>query len=75
MIAHAVYKSFVVITRMRDIHNTHHRTLSKGLVLNSMRDNGLNEIAAALSDVESKNGVDLFAWTRDLLTETCTTAV
>ena len=59
---------------MRDIHNTHHRMLKLGSVLNRMRDNGFEEIALSLNSVQDEN-VDLYDWTRKILTTTCTTAV
>ena len=59
---------------MRELHNIHHETLNLGSVLNSMRDNGFKEIASSLNSMQDEN-VDLFSWTRHVLTTTCTTAV
>ena len=59
---------------MRDLHNTHHRMLNLGSVLNRMRDNGFEEIALSLNSVQDED-VDLYDWTRQILTTTCTTAV
>ena len=59
---------------MRQLHNIHHEMLNVGSVVNSMRDNGFREIASYLSSMQDKN-VDLFRWTRHVLTTTCTTAV
>ncbi len=59
---------------MKQIHNTHHKMLSPGVVMNSMRDNGLKQIALSLDETQDGD-VDLFSWTRHLLTMTCVTAV
>lgn len=59
---------------MKDIHNTHHRMLNLGSVLNSMRDKGFEEIASSLNSVQDED-VDLYDWTQKILTATCTTAV
>lgn len=59
---------------MKQIHNTHLKMLSPGVAMNSMRDNGLKQIALSLDETQDGD-VDLFSWTRHLLTMTCVTAV
>ena len=59
---------------MRQLHNLHHEMLNLGIFVNSMRDNGFKEIASYLSSMQDED-VDLFSWTRHVLTTTCTTAV
>lgn len=59
---------------MRELHNIHHEMLNLGSVVNSMRDNGFKEIASSLNCTQEAD-VDLYSWTRHILTTTCTTAV
>lgn len=59
---------------MRQLHNIHHKMLNLGSVMNSMRDNGFKEIVSSLNSMQDED-VDLFSWTRHILTTTSTTAV
>ena len=59
---------------MREIHNTHHKSLNSGLYLNQMRDKGFEEINVMLEGLQDQS-VNLYQWTRSILTRSSVRAV